>query len=451
MSNLKVLIIGGNAAGMSAASAIKRLRGESEVIVLEKEGYISYASCSLPYYISDEVKTVEQLFALTPDEAKRQRGIDVRLFKEAIEIDPVGKRVLARDLESNSIETYSFDKLVIATGAIPIIPNFEGVSLQGVFTLRNIKDGIAIKSFISDRSPKEATIVGGGYIGLEMSESLRKRGIKVTVVEKMDRLLGSMDLEITQKVEKVLEKEGVRVLKGTSVKAFSGMNGYLRSAVLDSMEIPCDMAILSIGVKPNTDIAKRAGIELGVAESVRIDSFMRTNFEDIYACGDCAEAVHLVTGKRVYIPLGTTANRQGRIAGENVAGKKTEFKGVLGTAMTKIFDLEVARTGLSSFEAERENLNHFKITITGSSRSRAYPQGKPLTVTYVVERGTGLLLGAQIVGEEGAALRIDTLASCISARMTVHDIAAIDLGYAPPFATVWDPILIAANEAIKGL
>lgn len=447
----KVLIIGGNAAGMSAASAVKRLSRESHVIVLEKDAYISYASCSLPYYISDDVRSVEKLFAVTADEARKERGIDVRLFKEATEIDIGGKRVIAKDVKSGSLESYDFDKLVIATGASPIIPNFEGVNLKGIFTLRNINDGIAIKNFISDRRPKEAVIVGGGYIGLEMSESLKKRGLNVTVVEKMDRLLGTMEKELSEKVESVLEREGIRVLKNVSVKGFYGKEGYVRSVALDSNEIPCDMAILSIGVRPNTDLAKRAGIELGVAQSIRVDSFMRTNYEDIYACGDCAEAIHLVTGKRVYIPLGTTANRQGRIAGENVAGKRTEFKGVFGTSMTKIFDLEVARTGLSSIEAEKDNLNFFRVIVTGSSRSRAYPEGKPLTVIYIVERNTGLLLGAQLVGEEGAALRVDTLAGCIYAKMTVHDVASIDLGYAPPFATVWDPILIAANEAIKNL
>lgn len=448
---MKVLIIGGNAAGMSAASAVRRLSKESEIVVLEKDAYISYASCSLPYYISDDVKSVEKLFALTADEARRERGIDVRLFKEATEIDIGGKRVLAKDVKSGFLESYDFDKLVIATGASPIIPNFEGVNLKGIFTIRNINDGIAIKNFISDRRPKEAVIVGGGYIGLEMSESLRKRGLNVTVVEKMDRLLGTMEKEVSEKVESVLQKEGVTVMKNVSVKAFYGKEGYVRSVALDSNEIPCDIVILSIGVRPNSDLAKRAGIELGVAESIRIDNFMRTNYEDVYACGDCAEAIHLVTGKRVYIPLGTTANRQGRIAGENVAGKKTEFKGVLGTAMTKVFELEVARTGLSSIEAEREKMDFVKVTIEGSSRSKAYPSGKPILVTYIVERSSGMLLGAQLVGEEGVALRVDTVASCIYNRMTVYDVASIDLGYAPPFATVWDPILIAANEAIKRL
>lgn len=448
---MKVLIIGGNAAGMSAASAVRRLSKESEIVVLEKDAYISYASCSLPYYISDDVKSVEKLFALTADEARRERGIDVRLFKEATEIDIGGKRVIAKDVKSGFLESYDFDKLVIATGASPIIPNFEGVNLKGIFTIRNINDGIAIKNFISDRRPKEAVIVGGGYIGLEMSESLRKRGLNVTVVEKMDRLLGTMEKEVSEKVESVLQKEGVTVMKNVSVKAFYGKEGYVRSVALDSNEIPCDIVILSIGVRPNSDLAKRAGIELGVAESIRIDNFMRTNYEDVYACGDCAEAIHLVTGKRVYIPLGTTANRQGRIAGENVAGKKTEFKGVLGTAMTKVFELEVARTGLSSIEAEREKMDFVKVTIEGSSRSKAYPSGKPILVTYIVERSSGMLLGAQLVGEEGVALRVDTVASCIYNRMTVYDVASIDLGYAPPFATVWDPILIAANEAIKRL
>lgn len=447
----RILVIGGNAAGMSAASAAKRVKKESEVLVLEKDQFISYASCSLPYYVSDDIRDIEQLIALTPDVAEKEREIRILLGKEVVGIDLKKGTVLVKDLKELRDEKYEFDTLVLATGASPIIPNLPGIDSQGIFTLRTLKDGLRIKEFIQKTTPREAVIVGGGYIGIEVSESLTKRGIKVKVIEKMDRILGNMDLEITSVVQEAIQRHGVLVLNNTTVYAFEKKNGRIRSVVTDKGEIPCDMAILAIGVRPNSEIAREAGIALGVAQAVSVDENTRTNIENIYAAGDCAESLHLVTGKKVYIPLGTTANRQGRIAGENAAGKKTAFKGVLGTAMTKVFELEVARTGLSSIEAEREKIEFVKVTIKGSSRSKAYPLGKPIIVTYIVEKSSGMLLGAQMVGEEGVALRVDTVASCIYNRMTVHDIASIDLGYAPPFATVWDPILIAANEAIKKL
>ncbi|MCS7281099.1 MAG: FAD-dependent oxidoreductase [Desulfobacterota bacterium] len=447
----RIIVVGGNAAGMSAASAAKRINKSAEVIVLEKDGYISYATCSLPYFISGDVKDFEQLIVLTPDVAEKERGIKVLLHKEVIDIDVEKGKVSVKDHNDGKEEEYGFDTLVLALGASPIRPDVPGIDSEGIFTIRTLKDGLMIKEFIEKTRPKDAVIVGGGYIGIEMSESLRKRGINVTIVEKMDRILGTMEEEITQSVEEILKKHNVRILKNTSLFGFGTMNKRVTSVITDAEEILTDMVILAIGVKPNSEIALRAGITLGTANAIAVDENTRTNIENVFAAGDCAESFHLVTGKKVYIPLGTTANRQGRIAGENASGKRSLFKGVLGTAMTKVFELEVARTGISSIEAQREGIDFIKVTITGSSRSRAYPAGKTIRITYIVDKKTGLLLGAQMVGEEGVALRIDTLASCIHNRMTVHDVASIDLGYAPPFATVWDPILIAANEAIKRL
>jgi NADPH-dependent 2,4-dienoyl-CoA reductase/sulfur reductase-like enzyme len=241
----------------------------------------------------------------------------------------------------------------------------------------------------------------------------------------------------------------VKLYKETSVEGFSGQDGMATKVITDKGEFEADLVLLAIGARPNTKLAKDAGIALGVNGAVKVDEYLRTNIPDVYAAGDCAEAIHLVTGKKVYIPLGTTANKQGRIAGENAAGMNNVFEGVVGTAVTKVFDLEVARTGLSPLEADREGYKYFTSTIKGRSRSSAYPSGKPITVTYVVDRETGRLLGAQMAGEEGVAHRIDTLAACLYGRMGIEDVARLDLGYAPPFATVWDPILIAANVALK--
>jgi NADPH-dependent 2,4-dienoyl-CoA reductase/sulfur reductase-like enzyme len=447
MHRVGLVIIGGDAAGMSAASAARRVNPELEVILLEKGEYISYAACSLPYFISGELRSVEDLLALKPHVAEKGREIKVFTGSEARAIDLERRRVIAIDRRTGQEVHYAFDGLVIATGASPIVPQLAGVDLKGIFTIRRIEDGIEVRRFIDQWGSKrrmKAVVVGGGHIGLEMCESLSKRGLKVTLIEKTDRLLGTMDVEIGDKVEEVLQRHGIEVLKEKTVSGFKGVSGRVSSG-----DVEADMVILGMGVKPNSDLAKDAGIELGVASAIKVNEHLGTSAEGVYAAGDCAEAIHVVTGKKVYIPLGTTANRQGGIAGENATGRKTVFKGVLGTAMTKVFELEVARTGLTGSEATREGFDFIKVEVRGSSRSKAYPQGKPIHVLYIVEPRTGRLLGAEMAGEEWVALRIDTLASCLFNGMDVFDIGAMDLGYAPPFATVWDPILIAANEAAK--
>ena len=471
MGSERLVVIGGVAAGMSAASSYRRLKPAAEAIVLERDYFISYGACSLPYYVSDDVKDFNQLISLTPKVAIEERGIDVRTRHEVTDIDLEKKQVYGKNLEKNETFTLGYDKLVITTGGLPIKPPLPGIDLDHVFTIRTLLDGIAIKKFVDDwgafevcvGSPEclyinrygdekrimKAVIVGGGYIGMEMCESFRKRGLEVTVIEKMDRVLGTMDTEITSIVEEKLKDEGVKLYKGTSVEGFKGSKGKVEKVVTDKGEFDADLVLLAIGARPNSELAKKAGIALGVAGAIQIDEYMSTNVADVFAAGDCAEAMHLVTGKKAYIALGTTANKQGRLAGENAAGLNKKFDGIVGTAVTKIFDLEVARTGLSSVDAQREGLKFFTSAIQGWSRSKAYPAGKRMTVLYVVEEGTGRLLGTQMVGQEGVAHRIDTLAACLYGRMTIEDVASLDLGYAPPFATVWDPILVAANVAVK--
>jgi NADPH-dependent 2,4-dienoyl-CoA reductase/sulfur reductase-like enzyme len=471
--NERLVVIGGVAAGMSAASSARRIKQDMEAIVIERDYFISYGACSLPYYISDDVKDFNNLISLTPEVATNERGIKVLTRHEAVRIDCDKKEVVVKDLEKSTETLLPYDKLVVATGGLAVKPPFSGIDLEHIFTIRTLVDGIGVKKFIADwntfevclgspdcayvnsfgeaKRQMKAVIVGGGYIGMEMCESLRKRGLAVTVVEKMDRVLGSMDESITKIVEEKIDAEGVRLLKETSVEGFTGKDGVVKAVVTDKGAIETDMVLLVIGSRPNTTLAAGAGIELGIAGAISVDQYLRTNKPDVYAAGDCAEALHLVTGKKTYIPLGTTANKQGRIAGENAAGRESAFEGIVGTAVTKIFDLEAARTGLSPIEAEREGLDFIVSTIKGRSRSSAYPSGKPIVVTYVAEKGTGRLLGAQMVGEEGVAHRIDTLATCLYGKMTLDDVARLDLGYAPPFATVWDPILIAANVALKRL
>ncbi len=472
MEKERLVVIGGVAAGMSAASSFKRSKPEAEAIVLERDHFISYGACSLPYYISDDVKDINMLISLTPEVSAQERGITVMTRHEAVTIDTGKKTVIARDLDNNKEKVIAYDKLVISTGGLPVRPPLPGIDLGRVFTLRTLQDGVEIKTFIDQWSsfqpclgpeciylnsfgarkrPMKAAIVGGGYIGMEMCESLRKRGIDVTVFEKMDRVLGNMDTSITAIVEDKIGAEGVKLMKGVSVEGFEGKDNAVTTILTDKGPFETDMVLLVIGARPNTKLAAETGIELGAAGAVKVDEHLSTSIPGIYAAGDCAEATQLITGKKVYIPLGTTANKQGRIAGENAAGMDSIFEGIVGTAVTKIFDLEVARTGLSPVEAQREGLDHIVSTVKGRSRSSAYPAGKPITVTYVVERGSGRLLGAQMAGEEGVAHRIDTLAAGLYGKMTVADVARLDLGYAPPFATVWDPILVAANVALKRL
>lgn len=454
----KLVVIGGVAAGMSAASSARRIKPDMEAFVYEKDFYISYGLCSLPYYVSDDIKDFTDLISLTPEVARSERGIQVSTRHEVRKIEAAQKQIIVKDLTAGKEEVVHYDKLVIATGGLPVMPPFPGIDLGRVFTVRSLADGMEIKKSIDEwpnsgngKRPMKAVIVGGGYIGMEMCESLRKRGLDVTVIEKADRVLGTMDMDITAIVEEEVAAEGVKLLKETAVRGFSGKDGLVAGIVTDKGDFETDLAILAIGARPNNSLAKEAGIELGANGAIKVDEYLRTSAEDVYAAGDCAEAVHLVTGKKVYIPLGTTANRQGRIAGENAAGLSKAFEGVAGTAVTKIFKLEVARTGLSGVEATREGIPHFISTIRGRSRSSAYPAGKPITVSLVVEKGTGRLLGAEMAGKEGVAHRIDTLAASLYARMTVEDVSRLDLAYAPPFATVWDPILIAANVALKKL
>jgi len=468
----RLVVIGGVAAGMSAASSAKRIRPEMEADVFERDLYISYGICSVPYYVSGDIEDFRNLIALTPEMAI-ERGIHVLTSHEVTGIDVKAKAVAVRNHATGKSSRVRYDKLVIASGGLPVIPPLPGIELSRVFTIRNLHDALEIKKFIDDwntfdveegasdclyvnrfgvlKRPMKAVIVGGGYIGMEMCESFRKRGLEVSVIEKADRVLGTMDSEITGIVERKIAGEGVKFYSGTSVTGFTGKDGVVSRVTTDKGDFEADLVLLSVGARPNSALAKEAGLELGAAGAIGVDEYLRTSAPDVYAAGDCAEALHQVTGKKVYIPLGTTANKQGRIAGENAAGMSNVFEGIVGTAVTKIFDLEVARTGLSSMEAERAGLPFFASVVESRSRSTAYPAGKTITVSYVVEKETGRLLGAEMAGEEGVAHRIDTLATCLYAKMTVEDVSRLDLAYAPPFATVWDPILIAANVALKKL
>lgn len=446
----RLLVVGGDAAGMSAASRARRLRPDIEIVVLERGRIVSYGACSLPYYISGVVEKRDDLIAYDADFFRRERHIDVRLESNALALDPRAKTVTYD--HPGGTETIEFDALVIGTGARAAIPPLSGMELPGVFVLRTVPDGDAIRQFIEDRAVKNATVLGGGYIGLEMAEALVERGITVTVLELLPTVLSTYDPGMSEIVARELADKGVTVRTETRIEGFEGGAGdSVGYVVASGQRLPSEMIIVSAGVRPNTALAESGGLELGDSGAIRVDARQITSAPSVLAAGDCSEATHMVTGRPTWIPLGTTANKQGRIAGENAVGGSRKFAGVAGTNVTKIFGLEAAQTGLSTAAAEKAGFVVDSARIRARSRSHAYPGGGPITVKIIFEKETGRLLGAQIIGAEGAAKRIDTVATAIYGRMTVSDLAVIDMSYAPPFSPVWDPVLVAAGQAVKKL
>jgi len=448
----RFVVIGGVAAGMSAASAVKRGDSSTEVIVVEKGEFISYGACSLPYYISGIVKDYRQLIALTPEQAREERGIDVWIGHEAMAIYPSKGVVSVLERSSGEEKTVAYDTLMIATGGIPISPPIPGIDLPNVFQVRTLTDGIKIKRHIVEHAPKKAIIVGGGYIGLEMAEACKSLGMEVTVLEKLGNIMGTMGADITSIIEQELQDQGITLVKDVDIESFEAVEGNCGFVVAEGEKyrFETDLVLIAIGVRPRVELARGAGIEIGETGAIAVDGTMRTNIENIYAGGDCAEAHHLVSGAKTYIPLGTTANKQGRIAGRNVLEPGCcQFHGVVGTAVTKICDLQVARTGLSLMEARRFGFEATTVTVTTNSRAGAYPGNEKTTITLILDKGTKRVLGAEMVGKDGIAKRIDVIATALYNQMTVEALSQLDLSYAPPFAPVWDPILVAANVGKK--
>ena len=450
MKKERLIVIGGVAAGMSAASRARSLRPDMEILVFERSGYVSHAACGIPYFVSDRVKTSDSLVVYDAKFFKQNRNIDVFLHHEVKQILPQQKALMVKNRETGEEREHAYDRLLISTGARPFVPAIKGIDLNGVFTLRLHEDGIAIKDYIGGRSPKNGLILGAGYIGMEMAEAFTEAGIKVTVVEKMPGILGTMDDEITEVVEEQLRANGVALVKSRAVVEFAGEGSFVRRATLDSGEsIDADVVLVGSGIRPNSEMARDAGIEVGKTGAIRVNRRMETSLPDVFAAGDCAEAYHLVLERNVYIPLGPTANKHGRIAGENIAGGSASSSGIVGTAVFKVFDLEMGRTGITEKEAKVEGLDYVSNVVEHASRAHYYPGASKIRIKLVADRKSGKLLGAQMVGREGVSKRIDVFATAITARMTAHEIGSLDLGYAPPFAPVYDPIIVAADELGK--
>lgn len=443
---MNILILGGDAAGMSAASQVRRRRPGWPVTVLERGRYTSYAACGIPYYLAGDVPEMDDLVVVTPEEFRDKRGIDVRMGWEALAVDPDEMTVRARTAQGDE-ETLVYDRLLLATGASPIMPPWQGAELEGVLPLRNLHDTERLEALL-ERGPRRAVLVGAGYIGLEMAEALCRRGLEVTVVEKLAGVMGGVVGEVTRQVVAEMEAHGIAVRLETEVRGFSGRDGRLAAVLTDRGEIPAELAVVSLGVRPNSALAREAGIELGAGGAVAVDRHQRTSAPEVFAAGDCAEAFHRVLDKPAYVPLALTANRQGRVAGANMSGGDERFPGIVGSAVTRVFDLTLARTGIDERTADAEGIPHRAVSATASSKAHYFPGHAPLWVKLLFRADDHRLLGGWLVGkDESAGKRCDVLATALSAGMTVQEVADLDLSYAPPFAPVWDPVLQAANKA----
>ncbi|MFJ1968817.1 FAD-dependent oxidoreductase [Streptomyces sp. NPDC087903] len=447
----RLVVIGGDAAGMSAASQARRLKGpgELEIVAFERGHFTSYSACGIPYWVGGDVSERDQLIARTPQE-HRARGIDLRLRTEVTEIDVAGQRVRARDVDSGAESWTSYDKLVIATGARPIRPAMPGVDARGVHGVQTLDDGQALIDTLARTSGRRAVVVGAGYIGVEMAEALINRDYEVTVVNRGSEPMSTLDPDMGRLVHTAMEGMGITMVDDAEVTGvLTGQDGRVRAVVTEGAEYPADVVVLGIGVRPETTLARAAGLPLGSHGGLLTDLAMRVRgHENIWAGGDCVEVLDLVSGQERHIALGTHANKHGQVIGTNVGGGYATFPGVVGTAVSKVCALEIARTGLREKDARRAGLQFETVTIESTSRAGYYPGASPMTVKMLAERRTGRLLGVQIVGTEGAGKRVDIAAVALTAGMTVEQMTSLDLGYAPPFSPVWDPVLVAARKAV---
>lgn len=442
---MKTVIIGGIAAGLSAASQAKRLSPESEVVVLEKSGDVSYAACGMPYNLFFKEKPVEKLYALSLETIRKERGIDYRLRQEVTGIDPVGKVVSVTDLATGKSYQERYDFLVYATGNSAIRLTAPGFDDSDVFCFKTLDDTRHVKQFIYDKAPKRAVLVGAGYTNLEVADVLTNMKIKPVILEKAPTILPSFCEEARAKVMDKVKERGIELLTGVDIAEKAG--GEVRSS---AGVFPADLVVIAVGTRPNTALFAAAGGELGTAGAAKVDRYLRTNLDSVFAGGDCAEHYVRQLGMNSYFPLGPAANKHGRVIGSNVANpdKMMEFWGIDQTAVFKFFELSVATTGLNERQLQALGKNYVKVAVDNPTRGE-FPGGSTMRVVLFCQKGDGLLLGAQIVGEDVVAKRLDVLATAIYKQMTVFEIAELDLAYAPPYSPVWDPILVAANVAVK--
>jgi len=451
MDNDTLVIIGGDAAGMSAASKVRRKQPERKIIVFEKSHYTSYSACGIPYYISQTVESSDELIRRSPEEFRTKYNIDVRTMHRVLEVDTDNKRVKVLNKEKGTEFWEEYGQLLIATGGKPYCPkDVEGHNAENVFGISTLKSGIKLENYIRDTKPKTAVIIGGGYIGLEMAEALLIRGLKVSLVNRSEQVMNTLDPDIGAIVSDAVINLGVTLYRKESLKSFKcDNNGKVTAVVTDNRTIETDIVVFGMGSSPATDFLKGSKIELGVRDAIKVDAHMKTNIDNVWAAGDCTETLNLVSKQHMYIALGTVANKTGLVAGSSIAGEKAVFPGAVGTAVCKVCKYEVARTGLNEKELTQLKIEYVTATIDSKTRADYYPGAKKITVKLLAEKNSGRLLGGQIIGEEDAAKRIDVLATAVTHNLTLQNIIDLDLSYAPPFSPVWDPVQTAARALIK--
>ncbi|KOU23635.1 flavoprotein oxidoreductase [Streptomyces sp. WM6372] len=464
MATERLVVVGGDAAGMSAASQARRLKGpaELEITAFERGHFTSYSACGIPYWIGGQVPGRDDLIARTPEE-HRARDIDLRMRTEVVELDLAGGRVRTRDLDSGSEAWTGYDKLVLATGARPVRPRLPGIGAHGVHGVQTLDDGQRLMASLElteglertgGTEGRRAVVVGAGYIGVEMAEALVARGYEVTVLHRGAQPMATLDPDMGALVHAAMNRMGIRTVSGAEVtKILTDDQGAVRAVTTAAGdEYPADVVVLGIGVEPRTALARAAGLPLGESGGILTDLSMRVRgHENIWSGGDCVEVLDLVAGRMRHIPLGTHANKHGQVIGSGVGGGYATFPGVVGTAVSKVCDLEIARTGLRERDALAAGLRFVTATINSTTTAGYYPTAADMTVKMLAELRTGRLLGVQIVGGAGSAKRVDIAAVALTAGMTVDQIVSLDLGYAPPFSPVWDPVLVAARKAVSAV
>jgi NADPH-dependent 2,4-dienoyl-CoA reductase/sulfur reductase-like enzyme len=448
----RLVVIGGDAAGMAAASQARRRRkpDDLEIIAIERGSYTSYSACGIPYWIGGDVDGPDALVARTPEVFERDYAIRVRLRTEATGLDLDRREVLLRTPDG-SPERLGFDSLVIATGALPVDLAVPGAEAKGIYGVQTLGDGVAVRAALQ-AGARRAVVIGGGYIGVEMAEAMVRQRIEVALVEQAPEPMSTLDPDMGRLVRESMTQQGIDVRSGEEVVAFETANGRVTGVRTSRGTVAADLVVLGIGVRPNTALATGAGLPLGVAGAIRVDVRGRViGTAGVWAAGDCVESFDLVSRRPVYVPLGTHANKQGRVVGVNLGGGYATFPGVVRTAVSKVCSLEIARTGLLERDAVRDGYRYLTATVTSTTRAGYFPGAQPITTKLIAEKRTGRLLGAQIVGHDGSAKRIDALAVALWNGMTVEEMTGLDLSYAPPFAPVWDPILIAARKAAEAV
>ena len=445
----RLVVIGGDAAGMSAASQARRRLGPEalEIVAFERGTATSYSACGIPYWISGMVGERDDLIARHPQEFRDRQSIDVRLRHEVVAIDLRARSVTVRDLDAAEERDEPYDQLLIATGATPARPDVPGIDAPGVFGVQTLDDGQRVLDALTDRSPRTAVVVGAGYIGIEMAEAMIERGLSVHVVEFGPQPMRTVDADMGEQIAEAMSGMGIRLHLETAVQGIeTGADGWVRAVTTEAGELACDLVVLGTGARPAGELGRDAGLQVGSSGGIVTDPRQRTSDPYVFAAGDCTETFHRISRRSVAIALGTIANKQGRVAGINLGGGYATFPGVLGTAVTKVCGLEIGRTGLGEIEAREAGFEPIVEVVRSTTRAHYYPGAGWVTVKVIAERGTGRLLGAQIVGAEGGAKRIDVFATALWNQMTVEDLLNVDLSYAPPFSPVWDPVLIAARK-----